>query len=481
MTAGRLTVGIDVGSTNVKAALVEFDGTPRVVARAGAPYPTARPRPGWVEQAPSDWWRAACEALRALGPGVGEAVAVSVSGQGSTFAICPAEPDAASTAISWQDTRAVEDAQSLDRELRALLDRAHGNATGDAPEPKLRWLRDETDATSGPALSVASWIQLRLGGAALVSEADAGTWMSWNRHERKWDAELAARLGVEPFLPEVACTGRPAGHVGPRAGAETGLAVGTPIVVGTSDVAAAALSAGVGEPGEVAYSKGTGGFACCYTEPLLDPGPLLALPGALPGSLQLCGATNAVGAAWDWARQMVGGVPHDAGERLAEAVAGHAAVFLPWLSGAAHPTPAQRARASYVGLSLETGPGSLLRAVLEGTAAELRRQLAVAREVAGREFHLLVSTGGPTRSSLWNRLDAAAAEIPLIVAPLSDAAVGCALVAAEGTGLVESALRCGRSLRGRGQPYAPEPELVSRARETAEALEPVRRLALELA
>jgi sugar (pentulose or hexulose) kinase len=119
--------------------------------------------------------------------------------------------------------------------------------------------------------------------------------------------------------------------------------------------------------------------------------------------------------------------------------------------------------------------------VLEGTAAALGDQLRTAREVSGHAFDLVVSTGGPTRSALWNRLDAAAAGATVAVAPLSDAAVGGALIAAEATGLVDSAIRCGTALRKGAPVFEPEPELVARAEQVASELAPVRDMALVLA
>lgn len=478
-------VGVDVGTTNVKAALVAFDARGRVdvIARASAGHPTRRPVPGHAEQATGEWWKATVEALRALGAQRGRATAVSVSGQGSTFTLCGPHGEDASPAIGWQDVRAADDAADLDRRLRGQLDRAHGNRTGDAPEPKLRWLaarRAQPLPGDVRAVTAAAWVQAALGGDATISEADAGTWMSWNRHERAWDPALAESLGVAAVLPPVAHTGSAAGRLSPAAAHATGLSEGAALITGTSDLAAAAVSAGVGRPGEVSYSKGTGAFACCHVKPVSDPGPLLGVPAISADVMQLCGAANTVGAAWDWARRLLGSLDQATAEGLAMQSGPAVPAVVPWLAGAAHPVVEQRARAAFAQLSLETRPGDLLRGVLEGTAAALGEQLAVARRLAGHGFDLVVSTGGPTASRLWNRLDAAAAEAPVVVAPVSDAAVGGALIAAQAAGLVSSALECGRSLRAGGPVFEPEAALVERARRLATQLEPVQALALAL-
>jgi sugar (pentulose or hexulose) kinase len=119
------------------------------------------------------------------------------------------------------------------------------------------------------------------------------------------------------------------------------------------------------------------------------------------------------------------------------------------------------------GLALETGRGELVRAVLEGTALELRRNLDAARRVAGYTPASVVASGGPTRSVLWSRLDAAAVELPLVVAGESDAAVGSALVAGEAAGLWPDALEAGRATASGGTRYEPEEELLRAARSAA--------------
>jgi len=97
--------------------------------------------------------------------------------------------------------------------------------------------------------------------------------------------------------------------------------------------------------------------------------------------------------------------------------------------------------------------------MLEGTSAMLRVNLDAAQAVSGVRVEYVVSSGGPTRNRLWNELDAAAAGVPLIVAPRSNAAIGSALIAAEAIGGCDDALTAGRTLRGAGEEVVPDPVL----------------------
>lgn len=113
-------LGIDVGTTNVKVAVVAVDPGPRVIARASSPYPGLRPRPGWVEQSPDDWWAAVLSSVQRCGAALERVRAVGVSGQGSTFAPCEVSGRPIGNAIGWQD-------------LRALAEAARSNDASDRP------------------------------------------------------------------------------------------------------------------------------------------------------------------------------------------------------------------------------------------------------------------------------------------------------------------------------------------------------------
>jgi xylulokinase len=470
MAVGQLALGIDVGTTNVKAALVADGDPPSVVARASVAHPTRRTRPGWSEQDPADWRRGTIAAIAALGRDSGPVTALAVSGQGSTICLRDATGRALVPAVGWQDQRATAEAAAIEQALGADLARAHGNAVGDAPEPKLVWLAREDEATvrqANSAISAAAWISAELGAQPVLNEGDAGSWLSWNRHDRRWDDRIAGALGLERLLPEVVPLGTPVGELGEGVARETGLPVGIPLVASTTDVAAAAIAAGACGVGDVFYSKGTGGFVCATVEAVPDPAPLLALPVG-NGTVQLCAVANTVGAAYDWVCGLLG-VDRDEAERLAAAAppGSGGLVVLPWLQGTQHPLLAPGARGVAFGLALETGRGELVRAVLEGTALELRRNLDAARRVAGYTPASVVASGGPTRSVLWSRLDAAAVELPLVVAGESDAAVGSALVAGEAAGLWPDALEAGRATASGGTRYEPEEELLRAARSAA--------------
>jgi xylulokinase len=341
---------------------------------------------------------------------------------------------------------------------------AHGNEVGDAPEPKLVWLQRERPSlleAASVAVTAAGFVSARLGASPAINEGDAGSWMAWSRNHRRWDPTLAVGLGVARLLPAVHAAGAVLGSVSEIAASATGIPQGIPIVASTTDVGAAAVAAGVAVPGQVYYSKGTGGFLCLASSPIASPGRLLALPFLQDGSVQLCAATDSLGAAWDWARRLLGDLTSEQGAALADAAVpgANGVVLLPWFQGAQHPLLEPRARATITGLDLRVSRGDVLRSVLESTALMLRLHLRELKAVSGTEIDVIAASGGPTRNELWNRLDAAAARTDILVVD-SGAAIGSALIAGEHAGLWASAIAAGSTLAHTGRRIAPEPDLV---------------------
>jgi xylulokinase len=175
-----LLLGIDIGSTTVKATLLEAGADARVVASSSKPYGSTHPRPGWVEQEPDEWWSSVRAVLATFGEQLDRVSAVGITGQGSTAVLLDGHGDVLAPAISWQDQRAAALASDIGDRLDDQLRRAHGNGTGDGPEPRIVWTRSERPdlfARAVRAVSVAGYVGYRLTGRIAVSEGDAGSWL----------------------------------------------------------------------------------------------------------------------------------------------------------------------------------------------------------------------------------------------------------------------------------------------------------------
>ncbi|MEO6715410.1 MAG: FGGY family carbohydrate kinase, partial [Mycobacteriales bacterium] len=447
MLRGPLFLGIDVGTTSVKAALV--DDRLGIVATASADYPTTFVRPAWVEQDAEDWWRATIAALATLNksaPDVLSSVAgVSVTAQAPTLLALDSSGAPLRPALIWMDRRA--DSESAI--LCTLIDsneyqRNSGNRLDPFfVAPKLLWLKEhepEVLRRTHTFLQVNGFIAYRLTGAISMDESHASLLGLLDVRTGGWLADVVAAIGVDPAtLPISSAATDVIGHVTREAAEATGLERGTPVVAGTVDSAAAALEVGVVRLGMAAEMTGTSTVVVLPTaEPAARP-EFITMRSAIPAQWLCLAAMVATGASLSWLRDVT-----PAGTsltELTEAAAGvpvgaDGLVFLPYMMGERSPIWDTSARGAFVGLHLGSGVPELTRAVLEGVAFALRHNLEIAA-AAGFHPEALRSTGAPAASDVWCQIKADVTGVPIhrMRGP-TGAAYGSAIIAAWGTGNV---------------------------------------------
>ena len=157
-------VGLDVGTTGVKALAVSPDGS--VVARAGAGYPLSTPRPGWAEQDPGDWWDAARSALAALRV---EPDAIGLSGQMHGIVALDSRDRVLRPAILWNDQRTAAECADIEERvgLERLIELTGNRELTGFTAPKLLWLRrhePEVYAAVARVCLPKDYVRLRLTG-----------------------------------------------------------------------------------------------------------------------------------------------------------------------------------------------------------------------------------------------------------------------------------------------------------------------------
>lgn len=406
-------LGIDLGTTEAKAALVGLDG--RLVGLGRAAYPLATGPDGRAEQSPADWWAAVASAVRSIDATGVEVVAVCGVAQGPTLAVLDGGGMPVRPAITWQDRRA-------------------GNG-GFGLLPKLEWLaREEPGSVAAAAWLTTAWDALGLwlsGRAATALQA----------HETPLDGKVLRDAGVPAErVPPPVGVGSVLGPLRPATAASMGLGAGIPVVAGVNDGMASVLGAGLRAVGDAVDTGGTsGGLAICADRPLALPG-VYSAPAPLPGRWILGGAMAALGASVDWLRIAVLDRRLTADELFAVAArvapGADGLVFLPYLAGERAPIFDEGARGAFVGLTLAHGPAHLARAVLEGGAFAVRH-VAEPILAAGIPLHELRPAGRPTPGDLWARIKADVLGVPVAIPTIGETAVlGAAVLGAAGAGVV---------------------------------------------
>ena len=458
----ELLLGIDIGTSNIKAVLAAPDG--RVVAQAQTDYSLHKLKPGWVEQNPQDWWNGVVEVTRKamqIAEAAPEQVAgIGASGQGCAVTLIDSAGAVVRPAIIWMDSRSEPQSEQLRQCCVQDILRANGKSP--APynaDPVLMWLsQHEPDSIAAArcSLTTTGYVTFRLTGEPVENFSDASILFAFDLATRDWSEGLIEAFGLSRRLyPQVAPCARVTGELTRRAADDLGLRAGIPVVAGGEDTSAAGLAIGVVRTGQALLSLGTAGTLYVVQNELAVHPQLLTFLHVLPNQSLLGGSMGAVGAALNWCRQLLAPQPNpDGGLQGGVGVAApldHAAllelaaqsepgaggvIFLPYLSGELQPINDGNARGVLFGLNLNTEPPQLVRAVLESTAFAIAHNLSIADQV-GAPIEEIRAVGGPTRSILWCQIIADVTGRRLAVLPdNAGAPLGDALLAGAGVGLI---------------------------------------------
>jgi xylulokinase len=424
-------VGLDVGTTGVKALALSPEGD--VLARAEEGYGLSTPHPGWAEQDPEDWWQAAARALAALG---GEPTAIGLSGQMHGLVVLDDQDRVLRPAILWNDQRTEAECAEIERQigLARLVQLTGNRALTGFTAPKLLWLRrhePETYARIAHVLLPKDYVRLRLTGERVIDVADASGTLLFDVAHRRWSEEMLEALEVDPdWLPRVLES--------PDVSGET--QSGVPVAAGAGDQAAAALGAGVDRPGPISVVLGTSGvvFAALPAFAADPQARVHAFCHAVPAGWHAMGVMLSAAGSLRWLRDILGGA--NGFDELTAAAdewppTAEGLTFLPYLAGERTPHADPHARGALAGLTLRHDRGALVRAVLEGVAYGLRDSLELLRELGVAPESGRVSGGG-ARSELWLRILASVLDLPLQrIAADEGSAYGAALLGGVAAGV----------------------------------------------
>lgn len=437
-----LLLGLDLGTTNAKAALYDLAGN--LVGEKLVSYPTSYPQPGWAEQRIQDWTAAltyACRQLMAaLAPHQRRLVGIGLSahGPGLVFVDATGRP-LLETSPTWQDTRCLAHGQRL-------LDSVGPHWTGlgipaNSFPPKLFWAVErhpEIASRARYALGIKDYLVHWLTGVFATEPSNvAGS-------ERWWPPVFAAcSWSVERLAPVVSSTAV-VGQVRAALVHELGLPTALPVVSGIADGASATLSMGAIEVHDTVLTLATSGVI------------RVVLPEAAPAAQRLAhnlfcwpyipdrwivgGHLKSAASALQWFTELKANPslsPTDGFASMLDAAAAspvgsRGVCFLPYLLGRGSPHANENAKGAFLGLTLAHTRGDLARAILEGVAFTYREVLDDFQQM-GYNCAQIRMSGGGARSTLWRQILASVLERPLTYYA-ADSTLGAAIMAAVGVG-----------------------------------------------
>ena len=437
-------LGLDIGTGGTRAVVIDEQG--QVVASATNEHaPFRSPYPGWAEQDPEDWWRAAQASIReVLANGkisAKQIASIGLTGQMHGAVMLDAEGIVLRPSLIWCDQRTQPQCDWLHQQLgrEHLIELTCNPALPNFTLTKLLWVRQhepEVFARIAHVLCPKDYVRYRLTGTYAIDVQEASGTLLLDVTHRCWSSEVARVAGIsESWLPQLFESQEVCAHISPGASDATGLLSGTPIVAGAGDQGAGAVGMGILKPGSVSATIGTSGVVFAATaEPTKDShGRLHTFCHAVPGRWHVMGVTQAAGLSMRWLRDVLTpGGDYDALTR--EAAASDGLLWAPYLLGERTPHLDPEARGALVGLTASHRSPHIVRAIMEGVAYSLKDTFTLFAEL-GIPVNRVRLGGGGARSSLWREIQAGVYGYTSdILTAEEGAAFGAALLAGVGAG-----------------------------------------------
>ena len=450
-------LGLDIGTSSVKALLVDADQ--RVVAEASAPLSVSRPEPLWSEQDPADWVEgaeAAVAAIRRHAPAeFAELSGVGLSGQMHGATLLNSHDKPLRPAILWNDGRSFAECLELKRRVPDLEKRTGNLAMPGFTAPKMLWVaahEPEIAKATRRVLLPKDYVRLRLSGEAVseMSDASGTLWLDVGR--RRWDEGLLAATGLrETAMPRLVEGSEVSARLSPDVAEAWGLeGRAIPIAGGGGDNAASAIGVGATAPGAGFVSLGTSGVVFSVTDQFvsLPERTLHAFCHALPNRWHGMAVMLSAAASLSWIAAVLGrendiGVLIEGTAAFAhsKSAVASAPIFLPYLSGERTPHNDAEATGMFAGLRADHGADALVFAVMEGVAFSFADGVDVLDAAGARPVRPLL-VGGGARSEFWGQMiaDVTGLTIDLAQGAEAGAALGAARLGmlAAGAGSIEA-------------------------------------------
>jgi len=466
-------IGIDLGTSAVKALLVDQKG--RVVAEASEAMPLYHDRPGYSEQDPDDWVRQTKKAIQSLihqSKVASKAIkGLSFSGQMHGLVLLDKDMKPLRRAILWNDTRTTRECRDIEKQvgLEVLLAITKNRALEGFTLPKLLWVKKHESDTFQQAatfLLPKDYVRYQLTGKIGMDLSDAAGTLLLDVTNRRWSADIIEKLDIDqalcpPIIEAEACVG----HLTQTVANEMGLTEGTLVFAGGADNACGAVGSGILTEGKTMCSIGTSGVVLSY-EPSGDQdfsGKVHYFNHAKRGGFYTMGVTLAAGYSLDWFKKtFVKEVSFEAlFQHIKEVPVGSKGLlFTPYIVGERTPHADSSIRASFVGVDAVHTKWDFARAVIEGITFSLNESLHILRE-SGKTIDSVVAIGGGAKSEEWLQIQADVFDTSIVKLKNEQGpGMGAAMLAAVGCGFYPSLEACSEVFVEVERQISPIPENV---------------------
>jgi xylulokinase len=454
-------LGIDLGTTNVKAIIMDENGN--VITSASRQNELIFPGSSMVEQDANLWWKNTIEILSDVTKKAGHDIVkrirgISVSSQTVTLLPLDKAGNPLRNAIIWMDSRSAPELQYI---IDTIGYKHYVSIIGAQPDSvflpnKILWYRKnepELFNKTHRIVQASSYINYKLTGKITMDMDQASRTQCLDINTLKWSDEVSRAIGadINSLLPQPQNVMDIIGSVTSEAAALTGLVSGIPVIAGASDALASMYAMGLGRLGESGESSGTSSLVFVgHDTPSATDIPVVTRPCPVSGMPYIFDAPlSTSGAALKWYLDTLGKAEKDFAnehnldvyeymKQLAmESCAGSKGLmFFPYLMGERAPLWNSYARGMFIGLSLDTERKEIIRSVLEGTAFALRHVISTIKETGAKVDSLRI-TGGGSKNRIWSQIKASMLNIPVHILDdrSGDVPFGDTLIAGQAVGV----------------------------------------------
>lgn len=445
-----MLLGLDVGTTNIKAGL--FDEHGRLAASSSRPTQVSRTADGLPYYDPEWMWQTAAEVLREAAAQAATEIRclgiTSMAEAGLLVDLDSGEPR--SHVIPWFDKRSLPQLETVKAKSDALqrFTRSGLNPSFKYGMLKIMWLKDQ-DPKLLPGsgwLSVSDYIAYRLTGERFTDASLAARTYAYDLSKQDWDRDFLKQFGLSDVtFPTVLPAGQAGGYVLPEAAKLAGVQVGLPVAVCGHDHLCASVAVGALEAGHVFDSMGT-------AETLVGLLPERELGAAehqtgmshgkhvLAGRYFWMGGISSSGGSVEWMRKVLQDPPVSYEEMNQRLAAGErrptGILYYPYLSGSGAPKPNPNMLSSFIGISVNHTRWDMMRAVLEGTVYEFAAIRRAAEQASGQAITAITAVGGGTRNNVLMQIKADVTGCTFSIPNVEEATMlGAAMLAGIGSGM----------------------------------------------
>ena len=465
-----LYIGVDLGTSAVKLLLMDGEGKIRKIV--SKEYPIYFPHPGWSEQNPEDWYEQTMAGFEELLSDCdkSQVAGISFGGQMHGLVILDQEDQVIRPALLWNDGRTYEECDYLNQVIgkEKLSEYTANIAFTGFTAPKILWVKNkepENFARISKIMLPKDYIAYKLSGVHCTDVSDASGMLLFDVKNRSWSKEMLEICGIrEEQMAKVYESYEVVGTVKKEIADRLGIPETVKVVAGAGDNAAAAVGTGTVGEGRCNISLGTSGTIFISSEKFgVDKYNALHAFAHADGHYHLMGCMLSAASCnkW-WMDDIIGTQDYSKEQDAIRKLGENHVYFLPYLMGERSPHNNPNARATFIGMTMDTTRADMTQAVLEGVAFALRDSLEVAKALRIKIERTKICGGG-AKSPLWKKIIANVMNLKVdIIESEEGPALGGAMLAAVGCGEYASVEEAADKLVKITDTVEPEPELVEK-------------------